>query len=114
MKRIAQAMLVLLLSAGLHVQAAIITNGDFAGCDFSGWSLDTDGWGDLSSTADFAIASENGRCRAAINVDYFEVEGDATTPALGQALFANTLYQTLDFSGLTGFFDVLIDVSVST
>lgn len=72
--------------------AAMITNGDFSSCDFSAWSKDTDGFGDVSSQNDFAINGSFPDCRAAINAEYADTE----------VFFANTLFQEMDLSATPG------------
>lgn len=83
----------------LNTHAGVITNGDFQTCDYSGWQKDTDGAGDISLGNDFAIDVNGSNCRAAINVDYFDVAGDPFSTPISEAWFANTLYQELDFTG---------------
>jgi hypothetical protein len=83
----------------LNTHAGMITNGDFASCDYSGWQKDTDGAGDISFGNDFEIDASGSNCRAAINVDYFDPAGDPFGTPISEAWFANTLYQELDLSG---------------
>lgn len=81
-----------------HGQAAMLTNGDFSTCDFTGWEKDTDGFGDVSMANDFAIVTDGADCHGAINVDYYEPAGDPFGMPLTEAFFANTLFQALDFT----------------
>jgi hypothetical protein len=83
----------------LNTYAGMITNGDFASCDYSGWQKDTDGAGDISFGNDFEIDASGPNCRAAINVDYFDPAGDPFGTPISEAWFANTLYQELDLTG---------------
>lgn len=86
----------------LTSNANLIQNGAFDTCDFTGWEKDTDGAGDVSIGNDFEIF-DNGRvCSAAISVDYFETEGDPFSTPISEAYFANTLFQSLDFTGDDG------------
>lgn len=82
-----------LLTMTTMSHAAMITNGDFQTCDFTGWNLDTDGLGDPGPTNDFAIEDIGGACRAQLNVD------DGATTSV---FFANTLSTLLDLSANPG------------
>lgn len=87
------------------VNAAILENGDFSTCDFSGWERDTDGAGNVSLGNDFSIAGSAPSCEAVISVDYTDTE----------AFFANTLFQFLDFSSAgSGPFTLSMDIEVDS
>ena len=94
-----------LLTCGLlatHSNAALITNGDFATGDFSAWSKDTDGAGDISTGNDFSVVGSVGDYSAVIEVDAFDAPGDFFAVPLDDVWFANTLYQELDLSAAPG------------
>lgn len=78
--------------------SASITNGNFEPCSLSGWSKDTDLLGDLGSSEDFTVVGSPGDCAASINVDFFETQGDFTSPGVTEVFVVNTLFQTLDLS----------------
>jgi hypothetical protein len=79
--------------------SASIINGDFVN-QFNGWGLDTDGWGSpLSGLNDFAISQQTiNNNSARIEIDYYKTAGDITSVARDEAIFANTLYQSLDLT----------------
>ncbi|WJG09198.1 hypothetical protein [Aliiglaciecola sp. LCG003] len=99
MNKIMKTTIAVLALSSTHAFAAMISNGDFSSCDYSGWQKDTDGFGDISLGNDFAIDNNAGNCRAAINVDHFDPAGDLAGAPVDEAFFANTLFQQLDFSG---------------
>ncbi|MBT80594.1 MAG: hypothetical protein CL587_09425 [Alteromonadaceae bacterium] len=74
---------IILLSPG-ELFASVISNGDFATCDYTNWSKDTDGFGDISVLDDFTMTGSPD-CAAVINVD------SGTT----EAFFGNTLFQNI-------------------
>ncbi|WJG11207.1 hypothetical protein [Aliiglaciecola sp. LCG003] len=80
----------ILITTTLNVQGAMITNGDFSSCDYSGWNKDTDGFGDVSMSNDFVIEGIAPNCQAVINADYLDTE----------VFFANTLFQSLDLTAM--------------
>lgn len=101
--------------ASSNTFAAVITNGDFSSCDYSGWNKDTDGFGDVSAGNDFSVLNNGTQCSAQINVDHFSPAGDFTGTAIDEAFFANTLFQELDFSAATdSTFSLEIDFSVDS
>ena len=90
-------LLTLCLASSSTFGAAIV-NGNFSSCDYSGWSKDTDGFGDVSTGNDFSIINNAGDCSASINVDHFDPAGNIMGIAVDEAFFANTLYQELDLT----------------
>ncbi|MFC4698737.1 hypothetical protein ACFO4O_01000 [Glaciecola siphonariae] len=82
-----------------QANANLIQNGNFESCDFTDWSKDTDGFGDVSTGTDFRIDRSVNDCRAVLNVDEFDIAGDPLSTPASEAFFANTLFQELDFSG---------------
>jgi len=102
MKIIKTAIVISILMLTSSASAAMITNGSFDTCDYTGWGKDTDGFGDVSLGNDFEIDGAPSSCRAAINVDYFDPVGDPFGFPISEAFFANTLFQELDFSGSVG------------
>lgn len=102
-----------ILSTQLSVSAASITNGNFENCDFNGWRIDTDAFGDIGSTQDFTTVGSVGNCAASINVDYFSSPGDALSATVTEAFFANTLFQTLDLSGAANS-RLMLDIEIET
>jgi hypothetical protein len=108
------ALLTICLASSNTFGAAIV-NGDFASCDYSGWQKDTDGFGDVSAGNDFSIVNNAGDCSAAINVDRVNPAGDVTGTPIDEALFANTLFQGLDFTAAAdSTFSLEIDFSVDS
>ncbi|GGO74513.1 hypothetical protein [Bowmanella pacifica] len=93
MKRTSIWLLPLCLCIAPPSQANLIANGDFQSCDFSSWQQDSDGLGSPGTTGDFSIENTAGNCRALLTVD----DGQSA-----QAFFANTLYQQLTLTALTG------------
>ena len=92
-----------LLALPLISQGATIINGDFETGDFTGWSLDTDGFpADPATTNDFEVVDQGGDQKARIEIDYFETPGDFFSTPLNDAFFANTLYQSIDTSAPSG------------
>jgi hypothetical protein len=109
------ATLGILLLFSVSTSANLINNGDFSSCDFSGWTKDTDGFGEVSAGNDFEVLDNGKVCSAVINVDYFETAGDDFSTPLSEAFFANTLFQELNFTGSAGSsFELTIDVSSSS
>lgn len=102
MKIIKTAIVATILILSSSASAAMITNGSFDTCDYTGWGKDTDGFGDVSLGNDFEIDGAPSSCRSAINVDYFDPTGDPFGFPISEAFFANTLFQELDFSGSSG------------
>jgi hypothetical protein len=84
------------LTLPLPSLAASITNGDFASGDFTGWSLDTDGF--TGTAPDFQIETSGGNSYARIEADYWSTPGDTLSDAQDWVWFANTLFQDLDLS----------------
>lgn len=84
--------------------ASSLSNGGFQSEDFTGWTQDVDGLG--SPTAglnDFSITqSTTGDFVAKIETDYWSTPGDTSSTAQNEAIFANTLFQTLDLSSSSG------------
>jgi len=81
----------------LESMANLINNGDFETGDYSGWSIDTDGFPGNSS--DFMIdPSRSSNYQARIEADYFGTPGDFNSAPLNNVFFANTLYQSVDLS----------------
>ncbi len=74
------------------VQAALITNGDFQTCDLTGWSMDTDGFGEPSNTINFSIGenTSTGNCAAQIGMAQLDSNFG----------FANTLFTTIHLSNV--------------
>ena len=91
-------LLTLLGGAGLPaaVSAAAIANGGFETGDFTGWSLDSDGFDfaypSPSGDEDFQIVGVPGKHQARIEIGFNTDVG----------LFANTLYQALNLSAAPG------------
>ncbi|GFD88276.1 hypothetical protein KUL152_05020 [Tenacibaculum sp. KUL152] len=77
----------LFLSA--QANANFITNGDFQTCDFSGWSLDSDGVGAPADTSDFAIVDNAGQCSAQLSTNNLIPDG-----------ISNSLFTQLNLSGV--------------
>jgi hypothetical protein len=86
----------LLISA--QANANFITNGDFQTCNFSGWSLDTDGFGEPADTSDFSIVDNAGQCSAMLGTDNLFPDG-----------ISNSLFTQLDLSGVAD--GVVLDLS---
>ena len=84
------AALAVALLPGLGTAAEIV-NGDFETGDFTGWSLDTDGF--EGTAPDFQVVGVPGNHQARVEIDF------GTTDF---ALFANTLYQPLDLTAAPG------------
>lgn len=105
-------LLVSLTIISAQVSAAMITNGNFSSCDFSGWQKDTDGFGDVSNGTDFQIRDTGTSCQGVINVDHFDPPGDLFGTALDEVFFANTLFQTLDLSAASSS-TLQLDISFS-
>lgn len=106
---------VLLLSLvySLNSLADIITNGDFASCDYSGWETRTDGG--VGSPNDFSIINNAGECSAQLQVDHMSPAGDPFGSFVNDAFLANTLSQALDFTGAASSTWLLtIDYSVTS
>ena len=111
--RLVELLFLVLLTTS--VNASIISNGNFGDCNFTGWKLDTDGLGDISTGQDFHIAGTSPSCLAVIEADHFSIAGDPFSIALDETWFANTLYQELDFSSFTNSeFSLSIDYSVES
>ncbi|MCV2884548.1 hypothetical protein OE749_07565 [Aestuariibacter sp. AA17] len=93
MGHILVVIMMVVISSFARVEANMITNGDFANCQFLGWQTDTDG--NVGSDADFSMVNQNGNCAAQIRADYDDTD----------VFFANTLYQSLHFTSApdTGF-----------
>ena len=94
-----------LLIVPVTTQAANITNGDFQTNDFTGWTQDVDGLGaPAPGFNDFSIVQPTaGNYAARIEADYWSTPGNPNTGTpLDATFFANTLYQSLDLSGLPG------------
>lgn len=77
----------LFLSA--QANANFITNGDFQTCDFSAWSLDSDGFGAPADTSDFAIVDNAGQCSAQLSTNNLIPDG-----------ISNSLFTQLNLSGV--------------
>lgn len=92
----------LVVSAVLFVStqanANFITNGDFQTCNFNGWSLDTDGFGEPADTSDFSIVDNAGQCSAQLSTDNLFPDG-----------ISNSLFTQLDLSGVAD--GVVLDLS---
>ena len=84
------ALLMTALTPCTSALAAAITNGGFETGDFTGWSLDTDGF--PGSANDFQVVGSPGNYRARIEADF---------PS-NDVFFANTLFQELDTSADPG------------
>ena len=82
------------------VVAAALTNGDFETGDFTGWSLDTDGF--PGSGNDFKVVGSPGSYSARVEADYWDPPGDIFGTPLNDVFFANTLYQELDTTVVPG------------
>lgn len=107
-------LLTLCLASSSTFGAAIV-NGNFSSCDYSGWSKDTDGFGDVSTGNDFSMVNNAGDCSASINVDHFDPAGNAMDIPMDEAIFANTLYQELDLTAAgDSTFSLQIDFSVDS
>ncbi len=93
-----------MLITPITAQAANITNGDFQSNDFTGWTQDVDGFPlHPGSFNDFSIVQPTaGNYAARIEADYWSTPGDTLSTAQDEVVFANTLYQSLDLSGLPG------------
>jgi len=70
-------------------QAAMISNGDFQTCDFTGWQQDVDGLGPVAGSPDFSIINNAGDCSAQLFVDDLDT---------ASAMIANTLFTHLDLT----------------
>lgn len=88
----------LLLAFSTQTSASFISNGDFQTCDFSGWGLDTDGFGEPADTSDFSMINNAGQCSAQISLD-------------NPVFDANTLFTVLDLSSASpdAIFDLQFD-----
>lgn len=86
---------ILLLSAAMSLQAkaGLITNGDFATCDLSGWQTDSFTAGSPGYDTDFSVSDNAGDCSADIHIDYFDTN----------EFLVNTLYTDIDLSVADGF-----------
>ena len=94
---------------------AVIYNGSFDTCNFSGWQKDTDGFGNISTGTDFQMIKSEDDCSAQIGVDHWRVPGDITSAPRDQAWFSNTLYQNLDLAaGPNSTLRLSIDYEVAT
>jgi len=107
--------LLTLCLASSNTFGAAITNGDFSSCDYSGWSKDTDGFGDVSTGNDFSMVNNAGDCSAEINIDHFSTPGDVFSSPIDDAWFANSLSQELDLTAaVDSTFSLEIDFSVDS
>ena len=73
---------------------ATVINGGFETGDFSGWTLDTDGF--PGSANDFSVTGSPGSYEGRIEADYWSVPGDTFSSPLNDVFFGNILYQNLD------------------
>ncbi|WP_240920022.1 hypothetical protein [Paraglaciecola sp. 20A4] len=89
LKTIPKTLIFLCLLLAAHAQAALVTNGNFQSCDFTGWANYTDGMNHTDPNADFAIINNAGACQGQINID---VASGAS------AFYANTLSTEMDFT----------------
>jgi hypothetical protein len=71
-----------------------VTNGDFGTGDFTGWTLDTDGFPGTAN--DFQVVGSPGDYQAEIQADYWSTPGDIASTPLNDVFVANTLHQELD------------------
>jgi hypothetical protein len=77
-----------------------ISNGDFNGHNFDGWVLNTDGLGKpTAGLHDFSLVQQQpGDSSARIEIDYYQSAGIVSSTPRDEAIFSNTLYQSLDFT----------------
>lgn len=71
-----------------------VTNGDFGTGDFTGWTLDTDGFPGTAN--DFQVVGSPGDYMAQINADYWSIPGDITSTPENDVFISNVLAQELD------------------
>ncbi|MDN4504303.1 PEP-CTERM sorting domain-containing protein [Alteromonadaceae bacterium BrNp21-10] len=106
MKKLKYAVLILGCALTSQLQAAAITNGDFATCDFSGWQQESDFGAPLAGSNDLSINGSTPNCSAQMNVDF----GGAN-----DAFVYTALSQELDLSGATdSSFLLTLDFDVSS
>jgi len=96
----------LIIGLGLFIpilsNAAGLSNGDFQTGDFSSWSQDVDGLGDIGLNDFTIVEPTSGDYAARIEADYWDTPGDTFSTPLDEVFFANTLYQTLDLTASAG------------
>jgi hypothetical protein len=82
-----------------HSSLASIINGDFNN-RFGSWTFDTDGFGSPQlGLNDFSIAQHADNNNAArLEIDYYKSSGDINSQPRDEAIFANTLYQSLNLT----------------
>jgi hypothetical protein len=92
MKTLKYAALIVGCVSASQLQAAAISNGDFASCDYTGWQQESDFAAPIGGSNDFSIAGSAPDCSAVMNVDF----GGAD-----DAFFYTALFQELDLSAAT-------------